>query len=232
MSTDAYDLQNELYQLADAAGDGQVTTAQVEALLARMQGAQPAAQQPGIQHQAAGDPFGPGGHSTLVGGEAVPAAPAQPVSIGQLPKLVDDAIRRAAPLGEQDQRDALWTLAESMNASLDEHARQQAGQVLLDPLAGQTRPPATSDQELRDLEGRINAAAVDPGGHDALALADELNATIGELGRQHERQVDDFEARRDAAERQRHAKARTQDSAAKELRRLAGQLDGAAGAGR
>jgi hypothetical protein len=76
--------------------------------------------------------------------------------------------------------------------------------------------------------------ATDPDGHtdvQVAALAEELNATLVNVARQHETQVDQWEQRRQAAERARQLKARTQDRTAATLRQLAGQLDGAAGAG-
>ena len=224
MSTDADDLQHELYQLADAAGDGQVTTAQVEALLARMQGAQPAAQQPGTQHQAPG--FGPGG-STALAPEATPFPELDPFPIGQLGERVDQVGRQVALMGEQDRQDALYSFVDQLNRSLDEAARVQAPHHY-------PKPPAATDEELASLGSEITQAWLEGStDEDATrALADRFNRTLDGIASDHERQADDFEARRLAAERQRHAKAVTQDDTAKTLRALAGRLDGAAAPGR
>jgi hypothetical protein len=217
MSEPAFDpsqLAESIYAIGDTAADPAQAATALRALLGQLEGG---------QHQAPG--FGPGGQS-MVQPEAVPAAPAQPVSIGQLPGLVDDVARKASTMAPEDSRDALWGLAETMNASLDAAAREQSPHLY-------PAPPATSDQELAALGDEIRQAWVDGSADEAAALelARRFNATLEGINDAHLRQVDDFEQRRVQAERQRQAKARAQDKTAATLRALAGQLDGAAGAG-
>jgi len=219
----AWDQAERLHQLADLIGGGGQVPADVAELLARMQGGggQPGGQQePGTQHQGAG--FGPDGSSALAP-EAVPAAPAQPVGIGQLPGLVDDVARKASTMAPEDSRDALWGLAETMNASLDAAAREQSPHLY-------PAPPATNDQELAALGDEIRQAWVDGSTDEAAALelARRFNATLEGINDAHLRQVDDFEQRRVQAQRAREAKARQQDTTARDLRALASRLDGAA----
>ncbi len=214
MSDQAWDQAERLHQLADAIGEGGHLPADVAELLGRLQGG---------GGQPPGQPGAPGGSST-VQPEATPPPTPQPLGIGQLPGLVDDVARKAAVMGEQDQRDALWTLAETVNASLDANAREQSPHLY-------PKPPANNDEELAALAGRINQAGIDPNSldeHARYALAEELNATISGINDEHLRRVDDFEQQRAAAERQREARARQQDTAARDLRALANRLDGAA----
>jgi hypothetical protein len=227
MTESAFDLTEAIYAVGDVASDPAQAATQLRALLGQLEG-QGGQQPPGTQHQAAG--VGPGGSSALAP-EATPFPELDPFPIGQLGERVDQVGRQVATMGEQDRQDALYSFVDQLNRSLDEAAGQRPH-----PLdAGDSRAPATSDEELGQLARRIDQAALDPAGHTQdqfHGLVEELNATIGHIGREHERHVDEFEARRVAAERQRQAKARTQDTTAKTLRQLAGRLDGAAAPGR
>jgi len=212
-----------IYQVGDTASDPAAAAEQLRGVLAQLegQGAPPTGQQPApaTQHLAAG--FGPGGSTALAPG-VTPYPELEPFPIDKFAERVDQVGHQVATMSDQDRQATLDTFVNQLNRSLDEAARQEAPHHY-------PPPPASTDEELAALAGRVHQAALDPGAlapGDLYGLVEELNGTITGIGRDHERRVEEWEQRRALAERQRHAKARQEDTAARDLRALAGRLDG------
>lgn len=179
--------------------------AQLEGQAAQLdgQGAQPAGQQPAPASS-------PAGSFTEL--------------LQQVPDLQAAAAAAHAAGDPLAARDLVWDLADRINATADQHLREQMPHLYdAGPRA------ATDDAGLQELKSRVYAAHADPGGvgQDELErLVESYNQTVEGIRTDHEREADNTERQRQAAERARNIQQRQEEPLVKELERLLKQRAG------